>query len=89
MGRLERTAAAAAIATLCGAPVASFGQARPMAPPVVEEAPDAGAGDPGAPEGRPLPPVLPAPPGVLPRTDPGPGMGGRDCGHERSPGIGV
>jgi len=86
---LEKMAVAAGIAAFCVAPAASFGQAGPAAPPTVEQGPDAGAGDPAAPESRPLPRVLPTPPGVQPPTDFGPSMGGRDCEHERAPGIGV
>jgi hypothetical protein len=97
MGVLERTAVAAAFMAFCVAPAASFGQAGPAAPPAGEAAPDAGTGEPGAPEDGPparvvpLPParVVPLPPDVLPPGDFGPGMGGRDCEHERSPGIGV
>ena len=89
MGVLEKTAVAAAIAALCLAPAASFGQAGPGAPPAGEAAPNTGAGDPGVPEGPPPAPVLPVPPRVLPRGEFSPGMGGRDCEHERSPGIGV
>jgi hypothetical protein len=35
------------------------------------------------------PPAGEEAPDVLPPSDFGPGMGGRDCEHERSPGIGV
>ena len=86
---LERTAVAAAIVALCLTPAASFGQAGPVAPPAGEAAPDAGTGDPGAPEDGPPARIIPLPPDVLPPGDFGPGMGGRDCEHERSPGIGV
>ena len=86
---LERTAVAVALAALCVAPVASFGQAGPTAPPAGEAAPDAGTGGPGASDGGPPARVIPLPPDVPPRGEFGPGMGGRDCEHERSPGIGV
>ena len=89
MGTLGRAAVLAAIGVLGMAPAASFGQAAPAAPPAAAPGPDAGAGDPAVPEGQPPAPVLPVPPRALPRSDPAPGMGGRDCEHERSPGTGV
>lgn len=89
MGVIERTAVAAAIAALCVAPAASFGQAGPAAPPAGQAAPDAGAGGPGAPGGQPPARILPLSPEVLPRGGSGPRMGGGDCEHERSPATGV
>jgi hypothetical protein len=86
MGVIERTAVVAAIAALCVAPAASFGQ---TAPPAGQAAPDAGAGGPGSPGGQPPVRILPLPPEVLPRGGSGPGMGGGDCEHERSPATGV
>jgi hypothetical protein len=89
MGMIKRTAAAAAIAALCVAPATSFGQTAPAAPPAGQAAPDAGAGGQGAPGGQPPVRILPLPPEVLPRGGSGPGMGGGDCEHERSPATGV
>ena len=90
MGVLERMAVAAAIAAVCVAPAASFGQAGPAAPPTVEQGPDAGAGDPvrargagrcrGSSRRR---------RGCLPPTDFGPTWAGETREHERAPGIGV
>jgi hypothetical protein len=84
---LERTAVLAAI-VLGMAPAAGFGQAGPAVPPV-EQGPDAGSGGPAVPEGQAPAPVYPLPPDVLPSPDAPLGTGGRDCEHERSPGIGV
>jgi hypothetical protein len=84
MGMIERAAAAAAIAALCVAPAASFGQTAPAAPPAGQAAPDT-----GTPGGQPPVRILPLPPDVLPRGGSGPGMGGGDCEHERSPATGV
>ena len=89
MGALARTAVLVAIGVICVAPAASFGQAGAAPPPAQEQAPDPGAGDPGVPEEGPPARIIPLPPDVLPRPDFAPGMGGRDCEHERSPGIGV
>jgi hypothetical protein len=86
MGMLGRTAVLAAIAALGMAPAAGFGQEAAPVPPV-EQAPNPGGG-PTAPQGQPPAPVLPLP-DAQPRTDPGSGMRGADCEHERAPGIGV
>jgi hypothetical protein len=88
MGRRGRLAVIAAFGLLALAPAAGFGQAGPAAPPAGEAAPDTAPVAP-APEGGPLPRVLPAPPGVLPLGEFGPGIGGRDCESEQSPGTGV
>jgi hypothetical protein len=81
MGVLGRMAALVAVGAVCITPAAAFAQAAPTPP--------AGEQPPGAPGAGPLPPVPPAPPDAPPRTDSIPGAGGRDCEHERSPGIGV
>lgn len=85
---LGRTVVFAVIGTLTLAPAAGFGQAVPARPPAGKDAPDVEA-NPVLPEGRALPPGLPVPPGVLPGTDSGPGMRGRNCEHERAPAIGA
>jgi len=87
MGALGRTAMLAGI-VVAMAPAAGFGQAGPAVPPA-EQGPDAGGGGPAQPEGQPPVPGPPLPPDALPGPDFAPGMGGRDCEHERSPGIGV
>jgi hypothetical protein len=90
MGMRARTAVLAAIAALAVAPAAGYGQAAPAAPPAGEEQrPEAGGADPGVPAETPPARIIPLPPDVLPGGEAGPGRGGRDCEHERSPGIGV
>jgi hypothetical protein len=79
----------AAAAALWLAPIAGFGQEKPAAPPAGQAAPDPGGGIPSDPGAQPRPPVLPAPPVVPPPGNFGPGLGGRDCEHERAPGTGV
>jgi hypothetical protein len=78
-----------AVGALAAMPGAGFGQAGPVVPPAEDRAPEAGSGEPSAPEARPPSPDLPVPPGVEPRPVPAPGMGGRDCEHERAPELNV
>ena len=89
MGTLTKAAVLAAIGVLGMAPAASFAQAGPAAPPAQEPGPDAGAGDPAVPEGQPPRPSFRCRPAPCRAPPPVPGMGGRDCEHERSPGTGV